>query len=129
MEETWVKVEGIPPKFLSWRVMMRVSTSLGIPIDVDWHEIFRSFYKVLKVKVAVRDVTKIPTSRLMEFGGRNFMLSLSVCHDPVGDEVNDDGDDPDDEQDGDNGNKITEEEEGPNDGGNKPMETENEQSE
>jgi hypothetical protein len=123
MEETWVKVEGIPPKFLSWRVMMRVATSLGIPIDVDWHEIFRSFYKVLKIKVAVRDVSKIPTSRLMEFGGRNFMLSLSVCHEPVGDEANEDGDDPDDGQNDDNGNKIAEEEEGPNDGGNKPMET------
>jgi hypothetical protein len=110
MQETWVKVEGIPPKFLSWRVMMRVSTSLGIPIDVDWHEIFRSFYKVLKVNVAVRDVTKIPTSRLMEFGGRNFMLSLSLCHNPMGDEVDEDGDDPADEQDGDNGNKNAEEE-------------------
>jgi hypothetical protein len=65
---------------------------------LDWHEIFRSFYKVLKIKVAVRDVSKIPTSRLMEFGGRNFMLSLSVCHDPVGDEANEDGDDPDDGQ-------------------------------
>jgi hypothetical protein len=124
MDETWVKVEGIPPKFLSWRVMMRVSTSLGIPIDVDWHEIFRSFYKVLKIKVAVRDVSKIPSSRLMEFGGRNYMLSLSVCHEPVGGEANEDGDDPDDEQNGDNGNKNAEEEEGPNDGGNKPMETE-----
>jgi hypothetical protein len=124
MEETWVKVEGIPPKFLSWRVMMRVSTSLGIPIDVDWHEIFRSFYKVLKIKVAMRDVSKIPSSRLMEFGGRNYMLSLSVCHESVGDEANEDGDDPDDEQNGDNGNKNAEEEEGPNDGGNKPMETE-----
>jgi hypothetical protein len=79
---------------------------------------------VLKIKVAVRDVSKIPTSRLMEFGGRNFMLSLSVCHEPVGDEANEDGDDPDDEQNGDNGNKNAEEEEGPNDGGNKPMETE-----
>jgi hypothetical protein len=104
--------------------MMRVATSLGIPIDVDWHEIFRSFYKVLKIKVAVRDVSKIPTSRLMEFGGRNFMLSLSVCHEPVGDEANEDGDDPDDGQNDDNGNKNAEEEEGPNDGGNKPMETE-----
>jgi hypothetical protein len=35
MEEIWVKVEGIPPKYLSWRVMMRVATALGIPIDVD----------------------------------------------------------------------------------------------
>jgi hypothetical protein len=35
MEEIWVKVEGIPPKYLSWRVMMRVAMSPGIPIDVE----------------------------------------------------------------------------------------------
>jgi hypothetical protein len=97
MEEIWVKVEGIPPKYLSWRVMMRVATALGIPVDVDWHEIFRSFYKVLRIKVAIRDVTKIPSNRLMEFGGRNFMLSLSVVQDSNGGD-NDDGDDPNDNQ-------------------------------
>jgi hypothetical protein len=48
---------------------------------------------VLRIKVVVRDVTKIPSSRLMEFGGRNFMLSLSVVQDPIGGGVNDDGDD------------------------------------
>jgi hypothetical protein len=124
MQETWVKIEGIPPKYLSWRVMMRVSTSLGILIDVDWHEIFRSFYRVLRVKVAVRDVTKIPTSRLMEFGGRNFMLSLSVCHDPIGDEANEDGDDPTDEQSDENIEDDAEkDDEEHNDGGKKSMET------
>jgi hypothetical protein len=34
MQEVWVKIEGIPPKYLSWKVMMRV-TALWIPIDVD----------------------------------------------------------------------------------------------
>jgi hypothetical protein len=36
------------------------------------------------------------------------MLSLSVCHDPVGNEVDEDGDDPANEQDGDNGNENAE---------------------
>jgi hypothetical protein len=125
MEEVWVRVEGIPPKYLSWRVMMRVATALGIPIDVDWHEIFRSFYKVLRIKVAVRDVTKIPGNRLMEFGGRNFMLSLAVVQDPVGEGDNGDGNDPDNNHEDD----TLEEDMGrdddlPNDGGKKPMETE-----
>jgi hypothetical protein len=53
---------------------------------------------VIRVKVVVRDVTKIPTNRLMEFGGRKFMLTLSVVQDPIGDEANEDGDDPEDDQ-------------------------------
>jgi hypothetical protein len=78
MQEIWVKVEGIPPKYLSWRVMMRVATALGIPIDVDWHEIFRSFYRVLRLRVVVRDITKVPSSRVMEFGGKLYLLNLSI---------------------------------------------------
>jgi hypothetical protein len=74
MQELWVKVEGIPPKYLSWMVMMRVAIALGIPIDVDWHEIFRSFYRVVRLRVALRDVTKIPSSRVMEFDSKMYML-------------------------------------------------------
>jgi hypothetical protein len=124
MEEIWVKVEGIPPKYLSWRVMMRVATALGIPVDVDWHEIFRSFYKVLRINVAVRDVTKIPSNRLMEFGGRNFMLSLSVVQDSNGGDI-DEGDDPDDNQGKDEIDGNTDKgDDLQNNNGNKPMETE-----
>jgi hypothetical protein len=125
MEEVWVRVEGIPPKYLSWRVMMRVTTALGIPIDVDWHEIFRSFYKVLRIKVDVRDITKIPGNRLMEFGGRNFMPTLAVIQDPVGEGGNEDGDDPDNNQENDNlEDDMGRDDDLPNDGGKKPMETE-----
>jgi hypothetical protein len=94
MQEIWVKVEGIPPKYLSWGVMMRVATALGIPIDVDWHEIFRSFYRVLRLRVAVRDISKVPSSRVMEFGGKLYLLSLSIVPDAGNGENNDDGDDP-----------------------------------
>jgi hypothetical protein len=105
--------------------MMRVATSLGIPIDVDWHEIFRSFYKVLRIKVAVRDVTKIPVNRLMEFGGRNFMLTLAVIQDPIVDGGNEDGDDPNDNQENDNLEEdMGRDDDLPNNGGKKPMETE-----
>jgi hypothetical protein len=125
MEEVWIRVEGVPPKYLSWRVMMRIATALGIPIDVDWHEIFRSFYKVLRIKVDVRDITKIPVDRLMEFGGRNFMLTLAVVQDPVVDGGNEDGDDPNNNQENDNlEDDMGRDDDLPNDGGKKPMETE-----
>jgi hypothetical protein len=125
LEEVWFRVEGIPPKYLSWRVMMRVATSLGIPIDVDWHEIFGSFYRMLRIKVAIRDITKIPVNRLLEFGGRNFMLTLVVVQDPVVDGGNEDGDDPNDNQENDNLEEdMGRDEDLPNDGGKKPMETE-----
>jgi hypothetical protein len=60
----------------------------------------------------------------MEFGGRNFMLSLSVVQDPNGGD-NDDGDDPNDNQGHDeieeNADKSDDRQ---NNNGNTPMETE-----
>jgi hypothetical protein len=105
-----MKVEGIPPKYLSWRVMMRVATALGIPIDVDWHEIFRSFYRVLGLRVAVRDVSKIPSSRVMEFDGKIYLLSLSIIPDAVTGGNNDDGDDLGNDEAGGNVEKDNDEE-------------------
>jgi hypothetical protein len=110
MQEIWVKVEGIPPKYLSWRVMIRVATALGIPIDVDWHEIFRSFYRVLRLRVAVRDVSEVPSSRVMEFDRKMYLLSLSIIPDAVTGGNNDDGDDPGNDEAGGNVEKDKDEE-------------------
>jgi hypothetical protein len=110
MQELWVKVEGIPPRYLSWRVMMRVATALGIPIDVDWHEIFRSFYRVLRLRVVVRDISKIPSSRVMEFDGKMYLLSLSIIPDTMADGKNDDVDDPGNDEIGGNVEKDKDEE-------------------
>jgi hypothetical protein len=80
---------------------------------------------VLRIKVVVRDITKIPGNRLMEFGGRNFMLTLAMVQDPVVEGGNEDGDDPDNNQENDNLEDDMGRDDGlPNDGGNKPMETE-----
>jgi hypothetical protein len=73
---------------------MRVATALGIPIDVDWHEIFRSFYRVLRLRVAVRDISKVPSSRVMEFGGKLYLLNLSIVPEAGSGDNNDNGDDP-----------------------------------
>jgi hypothetical protein len=61
---------------------------------VDWHEIFRSFYRVLGLRVAVRDVSKVPSSRVMEFDGKMYLLSLFIVPDAGNGGNNDDGDDP-----------------------------------
>ena len=44
LEETWVVIEGIQPKWISWSTISQVSTKLGVLVNVDWHIIFRSFY-------------------------------------------------------------------------------------
>jgi hypothetical protein len=36
-------------------------------VNIDWQGIFRSFYKEVRVKVDVRDKSKIPSNKLIDF--------------------------------------------------------------
>ncbi|KAM0927426.1 hypothetical protein ACQ4PT_002866 [Festuca glaucescens] len=105
-QEVWVKIVGIPAKWLTWKTICQVSTALGVLVNIDWHGIFRSFYKEVRVKVSVRDISKIPTNKLFEMEQCFFLIDFSVEND--GDAIGvDDGEDPDQN---DTGDKLEEEE-------------------
>jgi hypothetical protein len=116
MDEVWVTVEGIPPKHLCWKVIARVATSLGVLLDVGWHTIFRSLYKCVKLKLAVRDPSKIPETRAMEFDTNMFLLTITV-HDPENLSEGADGDEPGDDN---HGNGKPDDGEQESDGRSKP---------
>nr|XP_045088539.1 uncharacterized protein LOC123497003 isoform X2 [Aegilops tauschii subsp. strangulata] len=78
LQEVWVTMIGIPVNKLSWKVISQIAYILGILVNVDWHEIFRSFYEKVKVQIAVRDVSKIPTERLIEIDKELFLISFMV---------------------------------------------------
>lgn len=45
---------------------------------VDWSTHFETFYEVVRVKVAVRDVGKIPSERLFEMDTKLFLISITT---------------------------------------------------
>ena len=59
LKEVWINIVGIPPVWCTWPVISQIASFLGVIVNIDWHEIFRSFYEKVKLKVAVRDVSKI----------------------------------------------------------------------
>ncbi|KAM0857884.1 hypothetical protein ACQ4PT_048197 [Festuca glaucescens] len=77
-QEVWVKIVGIPAKWLTWKTICQVATALGVLINVGWHGIFRNFYKEVRVKVSVRDVTKIPANKLFEMEQCFFPIDFFV---------------------------------------------------
>jgi hypothetical protein len=91
--EVWVNVEGIPCKYLTWRVIAQVASAIGVLVDVDWPVIFKSLYKKIRIKVSPRDSEKIPPSKLFEFEQCFFLISFDVEEAPAGDENNDNDDD------------------------------------
>ncbi|KAF7036178.1 hypothetical protein CFC21_046916 [Triticum aestivum] len=78
LEETWIVIEGLPPKWISWSIISQISTMLGVLVNVDWHTIFRSFYEKVRIQVAVRDPAKIPRDRMVEIHHELYLLQFTV---------------------------------------------------
>jgi hypothetical protein len=103
-QEIWVKIFGIPAKWLTWKTICQVSTALGVLVNIDWQVIFRSFYKEVRVKVAVRDKSKIPSNRLFEMEQCFFLINFLVESD--GETIEVDGDDDEDPGQSNDGDKV-----------------------
>lgn len=78
LQDIWVQVRGIPPKWCTWQVIAQIRASLGILLEVDSAEIFKSFYEVVRIKVVVKDVFKIPERRIMVMQKKIFLLDFTT---------------------------------------------------
>lgn len=77
-------------------------------IEVDWSTLFKSFYEIVRVKVACKDFRKIPPERLYEMNRKLHVVSFLVeadlekvqgGQDNDGDGGDDDGQDDDGKED------------------------------
>lgn len=98
LQEVWIEIGGLPPKWCSWNVIAQITSSLGFLLNVDWHGIFRSFYENVRVQVAVRDPTKIPEDRMFEFSQELYLLTFKVEDDTLMSSPHDPSDPGDDDQ-------------------------------
>jgi hypothetical protein len=104
-------------------VIAQVASTLGVLTNVDWPVVFKTFYKRIWILVAVRDISKIPTSKLYEMEQNFFCLRFAV-EKPViedlskGDDDDGNGDNDGPEQEGDEENHGDEED---NDAGDKEV--------
>jgi hypothetical protein len=72
LEEVWVKIRGIPPRWCSWKVIAQIAKCLGLILDVDLGGIFKSFYEVVRVQLVVKNVAKIPEQRVVVMREKNL---------------------------------------------------------
>jgi hypothetical protein len=49
-----------------------------ILMDIDWSVLFKSLYAAVRMKIVVRDVSKVPPSRIVELEQKLYMLTFIV---------------------------------------------------
>jgi hypothetical protein len=105
LEEVWIKVKGIPPKWCVWQVFDQLASSYGLLEDVGWQGIFSSFYEMVRMQIRCRDSSKIPKERLFCVDKKLYKITVTVekAVDQAGGgsgKSNDDGDDRRDDNQG-----------------------------
>jgi hypothetical protein len=55
-----------------------MASGFGLLRDVDWSSLFKSFYQLVRTKVACRNIKKIPLERLFELDKRLYLISIHV---------------------------------------------------
>jgi hypothetical protein len=78
LEEAWVQIRGVPPKWSIWRCFRQIAPSLGKMLEIDWNSLFSSFFSMVRIKMAYKDITKIPKRRLYEMNNKLYLIQFKV---------------------------------------------------
>jgi hypothetical protein len=94
LEEVWVQISGVPPKWSSWRTFRHITSSLDKMVGIDWNSLFTSFFRMVRVKLECKDVSKIPRKMLFELKKNLYLIQFKVegKSDGKGDQGDDGGD-------------------------------------
>jgi hypothetical protein len=76
--EVWIQLTGIPHKRCEWRVFAQMTSSFGLPLEVDWSSLFKSLYESMRLKIACRNPKRIPQERLFEMTKKLYLVSILV---------------------------------------------------
>lgn len=79
LEDVWVR---IPFKWSTLLVIDQIAKCFGNLEEVDWVEIFKRFYEVIRIKLAVKDISKIPEERLFGMMKKLYLLYIIVEDEP-----------------------------------------------
>jgi hypothetical protein len=106
LDEVWVQISGIPPKWSNWKTFNQVDSSLGRLLEVDWNSLFASFFGMVRVKIAYKDASRVPKKRIFEMKKKLYLIQFRVegvsgtksgGDDNDGDDSHNDNDDLNDE--------------------------------
>ena len=68
--EVWVQMRKLLPKWCEWSSLDQITSVFGLLVEVDWQQMFKSMFEVVRVKIQCRDPNKIPNERLFSLEGK-----------------------------------------------------------
>ncbi|XP_062203848.1 uncharacterized protein LOC133906086 [Phragmites australis] len=78
LEEVWIQVRGIPPKWSDWMTFRQIASTLGKLVDIDWSSLYSSYFEMIRLKIACKDPSKVPPARVMEMDNKLYLLNMKV---------------------------------------------------
>lgn len=76
LEEVWVQVKGVPPKWIDWLTLRQLGSTLGKLTDVDWNSLLTSYGEMMRIKVKCKNPTRIPSKRVFELEDKLYLIHL-----------------------------------------------------
>lgn len=76
LEDVWVQIKGIPPKWADWWTIKDVASSLGMLVEVDWSALFTSFFSNVRVRIKCKNPSRVPRERVYKIGGACYPISF-----------------------------------------------------
>lgn len=82
LEEVWVQVRGIPPKWIDWLTLRQVGSTLGKLVEVDWNSLITSYGEMVRIRIKCKNPARIPSKRVFELEEKLYLIHLkpeNVC--------------------------------------------------
>jgi hypothetical protein len=98
LDDVLVQISGIPSKWSTWKTFIQISSTLGNLLEVEWNSVFASFFVMVRVKLAYKDVSKVPKKKLFEMQKKLYLIQFKVEGEIEMKEGGDDNDNDDGDQ-------------------------------
>jgi hypothetical protein len=76
----------------------QTTSTLGRMVEIDWNSLFSNFFRMVRIKVACKDASKIPSKRLFEMRKNMYVIRFKVEGMSNQDEEDGDGGSGEDDQ-------------------------------
>jgi hypothetical protein len=97
LDDVWVQIRGVPPKWSNWKSFNQIASSIGKMVEVDWNSLLSSLFSMIRVRIA-KDASKVPSKRLFKMQKKLYLIKFKVEKNSEVDMGDDDGHDNNNDQ-------------------------------